>query len=145
GHAHDVAARDPSFDGSAERDVTGDIDAEIEHARHRDAFEVLDEMTGNIIVARERGEDVDETEQLRLEFRARHRPVEHPLAPPGHPEHLRALAGAQLGQLPCDRRHSALERAGHAFKVPPHAACTGDTPMTISWRGRARPASGSAV
>jgi hypothetical protein len=58
-------------------------------------------------------EGVDEAEELRLEARMRHRPVEYPLAPPPEVEQARALARTRRGDLPGERLDLGLEGGGH--------------------------------
>ncbi len=113
GHAEDVPPCDARLDGAAERHVLGGLDTEIEQLRDVDALEVLVDVRRDVLVAVERGKDVDEPEELRLEVGSRHRPVEHSLAPPRHPEDLRAFARTELRDAASERAHIGIARTRH--------------------------------
>ena len=81
----------------AERHVLGQSQAQVEHPGDVARLEVLVEMAQDVGIVRRGGKDVDETEQLRLERRMRHRPLEHAFAPPRRVDDPRALPRAQLG------------------------------------------------
>ena len=88
----DVAARDGGRDLRAEGHVLGDVEPEVERAGDgHTTVEVLAQVPEDVGVVAAGREDVDEPEQLRLEARMGHRPVEHPLAPPPEVEEVRAL------------------------------------------------------
>src|SRR5207253_9382384 len=59
-------------------------------------------------------EDVDEAEELGLERRVRHGPVEHPLAPPRALDDARSLPLAQLGDATSEGADLGFEASGRS-------------------------------
>ncbi len=109
-HAGHAASRHRRGHHRAERHVLRDVDAEVERARDRHTLEVLVEVADHLVVVAARRQDVDEPEQLRLELRVRHRPVEHALAPPPEVEGAGAFAPTSLGEILDERPNPRLER-----------------------------------
>ena len=66
-------------------------------------------MAADVVTLLEIGQGIDEPEELRLEGRAGHRPVHHPVAPPRHAEDLGALAVAELGDAAGEDLRVALD------------------------------------
>jgi hypothetical protein len=116
GHADDVAAGHRGRDPAPERDVVGQVDTQLQHLGGVSPLEVLVDVAQHVGVAGGGREHVDEPEQLRLERRVRHRPAEHPLAPPRHGVDAvvaRTGPGAQLGDVAGEGRHLGVQRRGH--------------------------------
>src|SRR5205823_11193769 len=86
-----VASRGRRRDSGAEGHVLGESETETERAGHLDAVEVLLEVPQDVRVIVAGGKDVDEAEELGLEARMRHGPLEEPLAPPAE------VVGASTG------------------------------------------------
>ena len=116
-HPGDVAAGDGGRRRLAEGDVVGHVEAEVEHLGDVGPLEVLVQVTHDVGVAGGGREDVDEAEELGLERRVRHRPLEHALGPPRRLDHARLVVAGQLGQLVGDGRRGAVERRRHAPNV----------------------------
>ena len=96
GQAGDVAPGRGRRHPRPERHPTGEAQAQLERGRGLAAPEVLLQVAHDIVVVPAGGEDVDETEQLRLEPGVGHGPLEELLAPPGAAEDARLLRGAGL-------------------------------------------------
>ena len=108
-HAEDVPARGGGRDLRAEGDMLGDLEPETERARDGHTSEVLAQVPEDVRVVAAGGEDVDEPEELRLEARMGHRPVEHALAPPAEVEEVRALGCTGGRDLARERLDLVLE------------------------------------
>ena len=113
GHLGDVVPGDGGGRSLAEGDVLGQVEPEVEGLGDVGALEVLLQVAQHVGVAGGRREDVDEPEQLGLERRVRHGPLEHPLGPPRRLDQPGALLSGQLGQLASDRRGGGIERRAH--------------------------------
>jgi hypothetical protein len=99
--------------------VLGDAEAQVEGPRNVGTGEVLVEVAEHVLVVDRGREDVHEAEQLRLERRVRHRPLQHPLAPPGRLDHgafgagTAGAAGAEIGEAAGQDGDAGIERRGH--------------------------------
>ena len=118
-HAGDVAARQRRSGRLAKGDMVSDVEAEVEGARHVGFGEVLVEMAQHVGVARRRREHVDEAEQLGLERRVRHRPLEHALAPPRALHDVGPLPRAEVGDAVSEGAHLGFEGRPHRPRVRP--------------------------
>jgi hypothetical protein len=96
-------------DLGAERDALGHRQADAEWTWHVDPFEVLTEMPQDVGVIAAGREDVDEAEELGLEARMGHRPVEHALAPAPEVEEVRLFGCPGSGDLARERLDVVLE------------------------------------
>ena len=122
GHPADVPAGDGGGEVVAERHVLGDADAEVEGPRHVGALEVLADVAEHVVVAGHRREGVDEAEQLGLERRPRHRPVDHPLG------ERRPSEQRRLPPPPS----SAMRRARARTSSSSRTSSTGTTPRVVT-------------
>ncbi len=113
GHLGDVVTGDGGRRGLAEGDVLSQVEPEVERLGDVGVLEVLLQVAQDVGVAGRGREDVDEAEQLGLEGRVRHGPLEHPLGPPGRLHQAGALLPGQLGQLASDRGGGGIERRAH--------------------------------
>ena len=114
GHLGDVPAGDGGRRRLAEGHVVGHVEPEVEDPGDGGPLEVLVEVTHDVGVAGGGREDVDEPEELGLERRVRHRPLEHALGPPRRLDHARLVVAGELGQLVGDGRGRAVERRRHS-------------------------------
>src|SRR5204862_1740361 len=106
----------------AERHPLGHLEPEAERARHVHAGEVLAQVAQHVGIVAAGGEDVDEAEELGLEARVGHRPVEHPLAPAPEVEEVRPLRRPGRRDLPGEGLHLVLEAVAHGGSQPRRAA-----------------------
>ena len=79
--------------------------------------EVLVQVAHHVGVAGGGREDVDEAEELGLERRVRHGPLEHALGPPRGLDDPRLAPAGQLRQLMGDGRRGSIERRGHPCRM----------------------------
>ena len=112
-HPPHVASRGRRRDSGAEGHALRQPETEAEGARHLDAVEVLLEVPQDVRVVVAGGKDVDEAEELGLEARMRHGPLEEPLAPPAEVVDARLLGAGGLGDPARDRLDVALEGVEH--------------------------------
>ena len=133
-HAPDVAARHRRRDHAAERNLFGDVEAQLHRPRHGHAVEVLGQVTEHVGGVTALGEHVDEPEQLRLELGVGEGPLEHLLAPPTQMERSDPPAVARRGEAARDGVDLPLEcvvhrhlrvaigttRASRSILTPPH-------------------------
>ena len=120
-HAGDVVTGHRRGGGLAEGHVLGQPQAQVEHPGDLARLEVLVEMAQDVGIARRGREDVDEAEELRLEGRMRHRPLEHPFAPPRCLDDPRALPHAELGDAASQGGDVVVGRGRHDSRVRPQA------------------------
>src|SRR5439155_11227028 len=116
-HPRDVAAGHRRSGRFAERDVVGNLETEVERAGDVGGGEVLVEVAQHVGVAGGGREDVDEPEQLGLERRVRHRPLEHALAPPRALHDVGPLSRAEVGDAVSEGAHLGLEGRPHTSRV----------------------------
>src|SRR5437016_12274916 len=103
--------------------MLGEPETEAEGARHLDPVEVLGEVPQDVRVVGTGGKDVDEAEELGLEARMRHRPLEESLAPPAEMVDARLLGAGRLGDLSRERLDVALEGVAHRAKGSGRRGC----------------------
>ncbi len=80
--------------------MLGRLHPEVERGGDVDPFEVLVEVPHDVLVVAARGEDVDEPEELRLEGRVVHRPVEQTVRPPSEVVDASTFGGSGGGDPP---------------------------------------------
>src|SRR5207302_10473503 len=96
-----------------ERQMFGEPKPDAKSARHLDTVEVFREVPQDVRVVMAGGEHVDEAEELGLEARMCHRPLEEPLAPPAEVVDARLLGAGGLGDAARERLDVALEGVEH--------------------------------